>query len=165
MKSSPSFLFPFQAISPPFITICSVLCVIWCPLVTLFFRLSGCACVPCPWVSYQEALIRLHRIMLLPLHFHMIFPIIIMTTIFPLSRAQVDQIFSVTWVQPRVLDKEQLATLSNQLEGWTEKWALPDTTMTTHICVCVVLSWYHYLQMSRISLLSFLWNTNSLPST
>lgn len=59
--------------------------------------------------------------MLLPLHFHIIFPIIIMTMIFPLSRAQVDQIFSVTWVQPRVLDKEQLATLSNQLEGWTEK--------------------------------------------
>ena len=34
---------------------------------------------------------------------------------------QVDQIFTVTWVQPRVLDKEQLAQLSFQLEGWTEK--------------------------------------------
>ena len=35
--------------------------------------------------------------------------------------SQVDQIFCVTWVQPRVLDKEQLASLSYQLEGWTEK--------------------------------------------
>ena len=34
---------------------------------------------------------------------------------------EVQQEFSVTWVQPRVLDKDQLALLRNQLDGWTER--------------------------------------------
>mmetsp|Transcript_25632 Transcript_25632/g.24492 ORF Transcript_25632/g.24492 Transcript_25632/m.24492 type:complete len:381 (-) Transcript_25632:92-1234(-) len=34
---------------------------------------------------------------------------------------EVDQTISVTWVQPRVLDREQLSLLSIQLDGWTEK--------------------------------------------
>jgi hypothetical protein len=29
---------------------------------------------------------------------------------------------NVTWVQPRVLDKEQLALLNTQLKTWTEKY-------------------------------------------
>jgi 26S proteasome regulatory subunit N9 len=34
---------------------------------------------------------------------------------------EVQQEISVTWVQPRVLDKDQLALLRSQLDGWTEK--------------------------------------------
>jgi len=37
------------------------------------------------------------------------------------SMDQVDQIVSITWVQPRVLDKQQLSVLSQQLEGWTAR--------------------------------------------
>jgi len=34
---------------------------------------------------------------------------------------EVQKEFSVTWVQPRVLDKDQLALLRGQLEGWTDR--------------------------------------------
>ncbi len=34
---------------------------------------------------------------------------------------QVDGTVSVTWVQPRVLDRDQLALLNDQLSTWTDK--------------------------------------------
>ena len=34
---------------------------------------------------------------------------------------EVEASVSVTWVQPRVLDKEQIAMLNVQLASWTEK--------------------------------------------
>eukprot|EP00602_Paraphysomonas_sp_CaronLab_P000635 CAMPEP_0185025892 /NCGR_PEP_ID=MMETSP1103-20130426/9438_1 /TAXON_ID=36769 /ORGANISM="Paraphysomonas bandaiensis, Strain Caron Lab Isolate" /LENGTH=375 /DNA_ID=CAMNT_0027559273 /DNA_START=1 /DNA_END=1128 /DNA_ORIENTATION=+ len=34
---------------------------------------------------------------------------------------QVDQTVNVTWVQPRVLDKDQVGMLVKQIDGWTEK--------------------------------------------
>ena len=34
---------------------------------------------------------------------------------------QIDQSVSITWVQPRVLDKDQLAMLCTQLDTWTAK--------------------------------------------
>jgi len=34
---------------------------------------------------------------------------------------QIDQSVSITWVQPRVLDKDQLAILGSQLETWANR--------------------------------------------
>lgn len=34
---------------------------------------------------------------------------------------EVDQVVSITWVQPRVLDSYQLSLLNEQLGDWTEK--------------------------------------------
>lgn len=41
-----------------------------------------------------------------------------------LIKGRMDQVvdkIDVTWVQPRVLDKEQLKLLKSQMESWTEK--------------------------------------------
>jgi 26S proteasome regulatory subunit N9 len=34
---------------------------------------------------------------------------------------EVDGIVNITWVQPRVLDKDQVGLLCKQLESWTER--------------------------------------------
>lgn len=34
---------------------------------------------------------------------------------------EVEQVVSISWVQPRVLDKDQIALMVKQLEGWTER--------------------------------------------
>ncbi len=35
---------------------------------------------------------------------------------------EVDQTFNVTWVQPRVLDKEQLTAVNTQIGVWQAKY-------------------------------------------
>lgn len=34
---------------------------------------------------------------------------------------EVDSTVNITWVQPRVLDKERLGLLVDQLSGWTDR--------------------------------------------
>ena len=37
----------------------------------------------------------------------------------------VEELVSVTWVQPRVLDKGQLSLLHDQLGAWSERYEIP----------------------------------------
>ena len=37
------------------------------------------------------------------------------------SLDQVDQNANITWVQPRVLSREQIGSLAKRLEGWVDK--------------------------------------------
>eukprot|EP01034_Spumella_vulgaris_P025551 gene25551-32021_t len=52
-----------------------------------------------------------------------------------LIRGTIDEVeakVSVTWVQPRVLDKRQLALLGNQLDGWTDRVKTSLLTIEDH---------------------------------
>ena len=37
---------------------------------------------------------------------------------------EVSKMVTITWVQPRVLDKEQIQLLSDQLESWAERFLI-----------------------------------------
>lgn len=50
---------------------------------------------------------------------------------------EVDGVVSVTWVQPRVLDKRQLAMLCDQLGGWGERYEC--FCCCVHFAQCVYL--------------------------
>ena len=58
---------------------------------------------------------------------------------------QVDQVVSISWIQPRVLDKTQLSLLNDQLGGWTERFNI---LVNSHRISCVYFntlsSFYNY---------------------
>ena len=53
--------------------------------------------------------------------FFLIIIIIISLKLITGSLDQVDQSAMITWVQPRVLSREQIGSLAKRLEGWVEK--------------------------------------------